>query len=139
MISLRLVPQEIFIGHPRLVAHQKPTEFRYSVTRLFELYNPDTRGLAVTGVEWNGKDRSILAAGYGCYLLSEDNKRGLVCCWSIKNPFQPERIYRLDRSVGLCLCDRACNLVLVEAMRKHLSGWSGSCGSYNLIHLRTFC
>lgn len=91
--------QEIFVGHPQLVARQRPSEFRYAVTRLFELYNQDTEGLTVTGVAWNGKDRTILAAGYGCYLLSDDPTRGLVCCWSIKNPFQPERIYRMDRCI----------------------------------------
>ncbi|XP_052126307.1 dynein axonemal intermediate chain 4-like [Frankliniella occidentalis] len=91
--------QEIFIGHPRLLTRQKPSEFRYTVTRLFELYNQDTQGLPVTGVAWNGKDNTILAAGYGCYLLSDSSRTGLVCCWSIKNPFQPERIYRLDSAV----------------------------------------
>lgn len=102
MANSRSVEQEIFVGHPRLLARQRPSEFRYTVTRLFELFNSETERYAVTGVAWNTKDRTILAAGYGGYLLSDDCNIGLVCCWSIKNPFQPERIYRLERSRVPC-------------------------------------
>lgn len=41
----------------------------------------------------------ILAVGYGQFLMSKEKKCGLVCCWSVKNPTQPERTYIFDSSV----------------------------------------
>jgi WD40 repeat protein len=42
----------------------------------------------------------ILAVGYGQFLMSKEKKcGGLVCCWSVKNPSQPERLYTFDSSV----------------------------------------
>ncbi|KAA8587599.1 hypothetical protein FQN60_016461, partial [Etheostoma spectabile] len=43
-----------------------------------------------------GKD--LLAVGYG-ELGSSNQKPGLVCCWSLKNPTWPERVIRCDSAV----------------------------------------
>ncbi|XP_041650850.1 dynein intermediate chain 4, axonemal [Cheilinus undulatus] len=57
-----------------------------------------TRGRNITCMVLNKENPDLLAVGYGdC--LSFEQKPGLICCWSIKNPIWPERIYHCQSSV----------------------------------------
>ncbi|XP_056244301.1 dynein axonemal intermediate chain 4-like isoform X2 [Seriola aureovittata] len=49
-----------------------------------------TRGRNITSMCWNKKDPNLLAVGYGD-LMNE--KEGLICCWSLKNPVWPECVF----------------------------------------------
>lgn len=58
---------------------------------------PITKDRRVTCMTWNRKVSSILAVGYSARLTpsledvpDDHDKRGLVCCWSLKNPLAPE-------------------------------------------------
>lgn len=57
-----------------------------------------TEGRTVTAMCWNKKNPDILAVGYGSLEFGRHDS-GLVCCWSIKNPEFPERIYETASSV----------------------------------------
>ncbi|MED6268174.1 hypothetical protein CHARACLAT_019642 [Characodon lateralis] len=57
-----------------------------------------SRGWSVSSMAWNKKNPDLLAVGYG-ETDSINQKPGLVCCWSIKNPMWPERIIHCDSTV----------------------------------------
>uniref|UniRef100_F7CJP1 Dynein axonemal intermediate chain 4 n=1 Tax=Monodelphis domestica TaxID=13616 RepID=F7CJP1_MONDO len=51
-----------------------------------------TKGQNVSSLAWNKMNPDLLAVGYGHFGFKEQ-KRGLACCWSLKNPMWPERVY----------------------------------------------
>lgn len=57
-----------------------------------------TKGRNVSCMAWNKLNPDILAVGYGEFVFSEQ-KGGLACCWSIKNPEYPERYFHLTSGV----------------------------------------
>ncbi|XP_004699674.1 dynein axonemal intermediate chain 4 [Echinops telfairi] len=77
-----------------------------NLERLWSFSCDLTKGLNVSSLAWNKANPDILAVGYGHFGFKEQ-KRGLACCWSLKNPMWPERIYQnvhgvtaLDFSIG---------------------------------------
>ncbi|KAM5256416.1 LOW QUALITY PROTEIN: dynein axonemal intermediate chain 4 [Ctenodactylus gundi] len=77
-----------------------------NLERLWSFSCDLTKGLNVSSLAWNKTNPDLLAVGYGHFGFKEQ-KRGLACCWSIKNPMWPERIYQspygvtaVDFSVG---------------------------------------
>jgi len=72
-----------------------------------------SRGRTVTCTSWNKQTVDILAAGYGDFEFASE-KSGLACCWSLKNPEYPERMYKLPCSVtSLDWCGSRPNLLAV--------------------------
>ncbi|XP_071293043.1 dynein axonemal intermediate chain 4 isoform X2 [Agelaius tricolor] len=57
-----------------------------------------TRGHSVSSMAWNKVNPDLLAVGYREF-VSRDKKKGLACCWSLKNPMWPERIFRCEDGV----------------------------------------
>ncbi|NXC60424.1 WDR78 protein, partial [Aleadryas rufinucha] len=57
-----------------------------------------TRGHSVSSMAWNKINPDLLAVGYREF-VSQDHKEGLACCWSLKNPMWPERIFRCEHGV----------------------------------------
>ncbi|XP_062974147.1 dynein axonemal intermediate chain 4 [Elgaria multicarinata webbii] len=57
-----------------------------------------TRGNNVSCMAWNKRNPDLLAVGYGQFRFKEQ-KKGLACCWSLKNPVWPERIYHCSHGV----------------------------------------
>ncbi|XP_039089343.1 dynein intermediate chain 4, axonemal [Hyaena hyaena] len=77
-----------------------------NLERLWSFSCDLTKGLNVSSLAWNKTNPDLLAVGYGHFGFREQ-KRGLACCWSIKNPMWPERIYQslhgvtaVDFSIG---------------------------------------
>uniref|UniRef100_A0A2K5EQQ2 Dynein axonemal intermediate chain 4 n=1 Tax=Aotus nancymaae TaxID=37293 RepID=A0A2K5EQQ2_AOTNA len=77
-----------------------------NLERLWSFSCELTKGLNVSSLAWNRTNPDLLAVGYGHFGFKEQ-KRGLACCWSIKNPMWPERIYQspygvtaVDFSIG---------------------------------------
>uniref|UniRef100_A0A8C5KHA4 Dynein axonemal intermediate chain 4 n=1 Tax=Jaculus jaculus TaxID=51337 RepID=A0A8C5KHA4_JACJA len=77
-----------------------------NLERLWSFSCDLTKGLNVSSLSWNKANPDLLAVGYGQFGFKEQ-KRGLACCWSIKNPMWPERIYQsaygvtsVDFSIG---------------------------------------
>ncbi|GAA6215260.1 WD repeat-containing protein 78-like isoform X2 [Lates japonicus] len=104
-----------------------------------------TKGCSITSMAWNKKNPDLLAIGYGD-IDPRNQKAGMICCWSIKNPLWPERIFychscvtsldfsannpgqlavgMFDGTVALynvpCPDDRACIASSRESSEKHL-------------------
>ncbi|NXU94930.1 WDR78 protein, partial [Xiphorhynchus elegans] len=57
-----------------------------------------TSGHSVSSMAWNKVNPDLLAVGYR-ELDSQDEKKGLACCWSLKNPMWPERIFHCEHGV----------------------------------------
>ncbi|XP_054150531.1 dynein axonemal intermediate chain 4 [Melozone crissalis] len=57
-----------------------------------------TRGHSVSSMSWNKANPDLLAVGYREF-VSRGKKKGLACCWSLKNPMWPERIFRCEHGV----------------------------------------
>ncbi|NWW39390.1 WDR78 protein, partial [Panurus biarmicus] len=57
-----------------------------------------TSGHTVSSMAWNKVNPDLLAVGYGEF-VSRDQKKGLACCWSLKNPMWPERVFRCEHGV----------------------------------------
>nr|KAF6384152.1 hypothetical protein mPipKuh1_018803 [Pipistrellus kuhlii] len=77
-----------------------------NLERLWSFSCDLTKGLNVSSLAWNKSNPDLLAVGYGHFGFKEQ-KKGLACCWSIKNPMWPERIYQspygvtaVDFSIG---------------------------------------
>ncbi|XP_027258112.1 WD repeat-containing protein 78 isoform X5 [Cricetulus griseus] len=64
-----------------------------NLERLWSFSCDLTKGLNVSSLSWNKANPDLLAVGYGNFGFKEQ-KRGMACCWSIKNPMWPERIYQ---------------------------------------------
>ncbi|XP_051027950.1 dynein axonemal intermediate chain 4 [Acomys russatus] len=69
-----------------------------NLERLWSFSCDLTKGLNVSSVSWNKANPDLLAVGYGNFGFKEQ-KRGMACCWSIKNPMWPERIYQSTHGV----------------------------------------
>ncbi|NXX21193.1 WDR78 protein, partial [Podargus strigoides] len=57
-----------------------------------------TDGHSVSSMAWSKVNPDLLAVGYGAFVFKEQEK-GLACCWSLKNPTWPERIFQCENSV----------------------------------------
>ncbi|KAF2978404.1 hypothetical protein EK904_005498 [Melospiza melodia maxima] len=57
-----------------------------------------TRAHSVSSMSWNKANPDLLAVGYREF-VSRGKKKGLACCWSLKNPMWPERIFRCEHGV----------------------------------------
>ncbi|XP_018517753.1 dynein axonemal intermediate chain 4 [Lates calcarifer] len=57
-----------------------------------------SRGCSVSSMAWNKRNPDLLAVGYGEF-DSSTQRAGLVCCWSLKNPTWPERVFHCDSAV----------------------------------------
>ncbi|XP_016155550.1 PREDICTED: WD repeat-containing protein 78 isoform X2 [Ficedula albicollis] len=57
-----------------------------------------TSGHSVSSMAWNKVNPDLVAVGYREF-VSQDQKKGLACCWSLKNPMWPERIFRCEHGV----------------------------------------
>ncbi|NXE09364.1 WDR78 protein, partial [Lophotis ruficrista] len=57
-----------------------------------------TNGHSVSSMAWSKVNPDLLAVGYGAFDFKEQ-KKGVACCWSLKNPMWPERIFRCKHGV----------------------------------------
>ncbi|NXV92575.1 WDR78 protein, partial [Calonectris borealis] len=57
-----------------------------------------TNGHSVSSMAWSKVNPDLLAVGYGAFDFKEQ-KKGLACCWSLKNPMWPERIFQCEHAV----------------------------------------
>eukprot|EP01135_Chromosphaera_perkinsii_P001570 Nk52_evm40s207 gene=Nk52_evmTU40s207 len=83
-------------GTAKSVAVLEPTTL--PALEMLWTYNCNlTRGRNVSCMTWNEKNPDILAVGYGQFEYT-DQRDGLICCWSFKNPEYPERVYKIPCS-----------------------------------------
>nr|XP_002131353.1 WD repeat-containing protein 78 [Ciona intestinalis]BCG62024.1 WD repeat-containing protein 78 [Ciona intestinalis] len=83
-------------GSPDIMTAIGPT-----IDRLWSYSSPMTKGRNVSSMTWNKVNPDILAVGYGQFGFNEQNKNkgSLTCCWNLKNPEFPERVFHSKASV----------------------------------------
>lgn len=74
------------------------TDMGPNLDRLWAYQAPITKGRNVSCIAWNKVNPDLLAVGYGQFEFT-NQKGGLVCCWSLKNPEYPERSYTTPAGV----------------------------------------
>ncbi|XP_066048051.1 dynein axonemal intermediate chain 4 [Chamaea fasciata] len=80
-------------------ANESPAEGGGPRLELLWSYRCDlTSGHSVSSMAWNKVNPDLLAVGYREF-VSQGQKKGLACCWSLKNPMWPERIFRCEHGV----------------------------------------
>ncbi|NWH61876.1 WDR78 protein, partial [Geococcyx californianus] len=96
----KIEQKEAFIG-PSILSDQKKTIEGTVPPRMEQLwsYTCDiTHHHSVSSIAWNKVNPDLLAVGYGAFDFKEQ-KKGMACCWSLKNPMWPERIFRCKHGV----------------------------------------
>lgn len=83
-------------GTPDMLVTMGPT-----VDRLWAYSCSITKGRNVSSMAWNKVNSDILAVGYGQFGFNEQSKvkNGLACCWNLKNPEYPERVFHCKAGV----------------------------------------
>eukprot|EP00116_Pleurobrachia_bachei_P019202 sb/3479464/ len=69
-----------------------------NIERLWTYGGSLTKSYNISCMTWNKKNPDILAVGYGEYGFT-NQKSGMACCWSIKNPEFPERVFKVNSGV----------------------------------------
>ncbi|KFQ94012.1 WD repeat-containing protein 78, partial [Nipponia nippon] len=93
--------------------------------RLWSYICDITNGHSVSSMAWSKVNPDLLAVGYGAFDFKEQ-KKGLACCWSLKNPMWPERIFRCEHGVtALDFSMESPNLLAVGM-------YNGSVAIYNV-------
>ncbi|KAM4573894.1 dynein axonemal intermediate chain 4-like [Odontesthes bonariensis] len=87
---------EVEPGIEEQCEEDEESSFTPTVERLWAFVSELTKGCDITSMTWNKKNPDILAVGYGD---SGYQKPGFICCWSLKNPTWPERVFSCDSSV----------------------------------------
>ncbi|XP_061431660.1 LOW QUALITY PROTEIN: dynein axonemal intermediate chain 4 [Lethenteron reissneri] len=70
-----------------------------------------TKGRNVSCLAWNRLNPDLLAVGYGEFGI-RDQKEGLACGWSLKNPTWPDRVFHMESGVT-CIDFSAANANLL--------------------------
>ncbi|NXH10487.1 WDR78 protein, partial [Bucco capensis] len=87
--------------NPAAVSHlsETPEEIAPPGLELLWSYRCDlTSGQNVSSMAWNKVNPDLLAVGYGAFDFREQRK-GLACCWSLKNPMWPERVFQCEHGI----------------------------------------
>ncbi|XP_028413051.1 WD repeat-containing protein 78-like isoform X2 [Dendronephthya gigantea] len=74
------------------------TELGPNLDKLWTYSCSITKGRNVSCMAWNPQNPDILAVGYGEFEFS-NQKGGVACCWSLKNPEYPERVFDVESGV----------------------------------------
>ncbi|EDV22267.1 uncharacterized protein TRIADDRAFT_29402, partial [Trichoplax adhaerens] len=84
-----------------------------NLERLWDYKCSITRGRNISAMTWNKSNPDIIAVGY-CQFGYNEQKGGFACCWSIKNPEYPERIFHFNTGVtGLDFSSTSGSLLAV--------------------------
>ncbi|KFV62278.1 WD repeat-containing protein 78, partial [Dryobates pubescens] len=78
--------------------NRTPEELDPSMEWLWSYTCDLTNGYSVSSMAWSKENPDLLAVGYRT-LDFKEQKKGLACCWSLKNPMWPERIFWCEHGV----------------------------------------
>ncbi|XP_064791994.1 dynein axonemal intermediate chain 4 [Oncorhynchus masou masou] len=96
-----------------------------ALERLWSFSCELTSGHNVSSMAWNKRNPDLLAVGYGQFDF-KDQKSGLICCWSLKNPTWPERFFTCES--GVTTLDFSASNASQLAVGMH----DGSIATYNV-------
>eukprot|EP00049_Salpingoeca_infusionum_P015543 m.304058 g.304058 ORF g.304058 m.304058 type:complete len:934 (-) comp15894_c0_seq26:30-2831(-) len=84
--------------------------------RLWKYTSTVTENARVTCMVWSEQDTGILAVGYSVGSDPAIEVPGLVCCWSIKSPTFPQRVFRTHSSISSLCFSKAHPQLLVAGL-----------------------
>nr|KAG5695976.1 hypothetical protein BaRGS_023355 [Batillaria attramentaria] len=96
-----------------------------NLDRLWSYVCPLTKGRNVSCLTWNKSNPDLIAVGYGQFDFT-NQKSGLVCCWSLKNPEYPERVYTSKQGVT------SLDFSVANANLLAVGYYDGGVGIYNV-------
>ncbi|CAH1732800.1 unnamed protein product [Aphis gossypii] len=73
--------------------------YRYTLEEILQFSNDKLTNFSVSSFVWNTMNEDILAVGYGKWNDESNGFKGAVCCWSLKNPVYPERMYEFNKPI----------------------------------------
>ncbi|XP_048760663.1 dynein axonemal intermediate chain 4-like isoform X4 [Ostrea edulis] len=88
-----------------------------------------TSGRNISCMSWNKLNPDLVAVGYGEFEFS-DQKSGLICCWCLKNPDYPERVYACKEGVTAIDFSKAYPNLLAVGM------YDGGVAIYNVASMK---
>lgn len=83
---------------PAAAASAPEEEEERKLEKLWSFKCPLTRGRTISCMAWNRVNKDLLAVSYGQFDFT-NQKDGMVCFWSLKNPEYPERVLRMPCGV----------------------------------------
>eukprot|EP00058_Branchiostoma_floridae_P000575 XP_002586063.1 hypothetical protein BRAFLDRAFT_131682 [Branchiostoma floridae] len=98
MDELTDVDREVPEDPPPTAGSVSITQMGPNLERLWIYHCELTDGRNVSCLSWNKANPDLIAVGYGQFGFN-DQKGGLACCWSLKNPKYPERVYHCASGV----------------------------------------
>lgn len=88
-----------------------------------------TNGRNISCMSWNKLNPDLIAVGYGEFEFS-DQKSGLICCWCLKNPDYPERVFTCKEGVTALDFSKAYPNLLAVGM------YDGGVAIYNVASMK---
>ncbi|XP_025207535.1 WD repeat-containing protein 78-like [Melanaphis sacchari] len=73
--------------------------YRYTLEEILQFSNDKLSNFSVSSFVWNTINEEILAVGYGKWNDEPNGFKGAICCWSLKNPVYPERMYEFNKPI----------------------------------------
>ncbi|XP_015121940.1 WD repeat-containing protein 78 [Diachasma alloeum] len=95
--NLFIIPQKRFKGLLKSDPCSPDLKFTYCLDLLWVHSCSETTNRSVTAFRWNYTNSNILAVGYGSRKSTCD---GVLLIWCMKNPSQPDRIYRFESAIS---------------------------------------
>eukprot|EP00043_Microstomoeca_roanoka_P008536 m.82190 g.82190 ORF g.82190 m.82190 type:complete len:795 (-) comp14285_c0_seq1:129-2513(-) len=96
----RLIEHDTFAPRQSLVLQQdlfelaQLTNDKAPLRRAWTYACEETADAVVTSCAWNKSNPDVLAVGYSFSETPSLGEGGLICCWSLKQPQYPQRIYK---------------------------------------------
>ncbi|XP_050530293.1 dynein axonemal intermediate chain 4-like [Daktulosphaira vitifoliae] len=91
--------------------------YRYILEEILYFSCQEITNFSITSFVWNIMNENIIAASYGKTDCDGDDIQGIVCCWSLKNPIYPERIYKFDKAITCSVFSKSkANILIVSSV-----------------------
>eukprot|EP01147_Barroeca_monosierra_P009937 gene9937-2119_t len=95
-------PQQCLVKGSNVFGIGEDVTERIPLRRAWSYNCEHTKNACVLACAWNKSNPDILAVAYGFSRKPTTEQEGMICCWSIKQPEYPHRIYR-TLSTAMCL------------------------------------
>lgn len=100
---------------PKEGEREEEDENNRDLKLLFKYQNSQLDGRNVSCIDFNSINPDLLAATYGEYDLSIDNREGYLAFWTLKNPESPERLIKTQsRAISCSFSKKDPNLIGVS-------------------------
>ncbi|XP_029644281.1 WD repeat-containing protein 78-like [Octopus sinensis] len=92
LAKYRNLPVSFNVESSEVEESASETDISPNLQKLWSFTCPLTKGHTVSCMAWNNSNLDLIAVGYGEFEF-KNQKHGLACCWSMKNPEYPEKVF----------------------------------------------